>query len=71
MTVLLDNREANNLLVHIQSLRKELIEMGLQEGFQSTNTIQISQKLDTYIVLYQKMVLTCEKNLHTEIKKSC
>ncbi|GKU83241.1 aspartyl-phosphate phosphatase Spo0E family protein [Niallia sp. NCCP-28] len=71
MTVPLDNREANNLLVHIQRLRKELIEIGLQEGFQSTNTIQISQTLDNYIVSYQKMILTCGKDLHTGIRKSC
>jgi len=71
MTVLLDNREVHNLLVHIQNLRKELIEIGLQEGFQSTNTIQISQKLDNYIVSYQKMLASCGNTSHTEINKSC
>lgn len=40
----------------IESLRNEMIRIGIQEGLTSTRTIQISQKLDTYIAIYQKML---------------
>jgi hypothetical protein len=39
----------------IESLRNEMIRIGIQEGLTSTRTIQISQKLDAYITIYQKM----------------
>ena len=47
--------EKNTLLIEIESLQKELIQIGMKEGFTSENTIAISQKLDQYIVDFQKI----------------
>ncbi|MEH7299929.1 MULTISPECIES: aspartyl-phosphate phosphatase Spo0E family protein [Neobacillus] len=43
------------LLLEIKSLQKEMIEIGYKEGFASQKTLEISQKLDQYILTYQKM----------------
>lgn len=40
----------------IERHRKKLIETGLKHGFNSSQTIIASQKLDHFIVLYQKLV---------------
>ncbi|MCQ6276585.1 aspartyl-phosphate phosphatase Spo0E family protein [Bacillus sp. V3B] len=40
----------------IEKHRKELIETGLKHGFNSSETIIASQKLDQFIVLYQKLI---------------
>ena len=37
----------------IESLRKELINCGMQEGFTHEKTLELSQKLDTIIARYQ------------------
>ena len=37
----------------IESLRKELINCGMQEGFTHERTLELSQKLDTVIARYQ------------------
>jgi hypothetical protein len=37
----------------IESLRKEMIRIGIQEGLTTKRTIAISQKLDKYIAIYQ------------------
>jgi hypothetical protein len=37
----------------IETLRKEMINIGLSNGFGSPKTITISQKLDRYIAKYQ------------------
>lgn len=47
--------EKNTLLIEIKSLQKELIQIGMREGLTSKNTIAISQKLDQYIVNFQKI----------------
>jgi hypothetical protein len=39
----------------IESLRQEMIRIGIQEGLTSEKTIRISQELDTYITKYQMM----------------
>ncbi|PKG22613.1 aspartyl-phosphate phosphatase Spo0E family protein [Niallia nealsonii] len=44
----------NQLESHIQKLRKELINVGMKEGFNSSTTIQISQQLDYFIFQYQR-----------------
>lgn len=41
------------LLQHIQSLRDQLIHVGIHEGLSHEKTIHLSQKLDKYIFLYQ------------------
>jgi hypothetical protein len=53
---LLKTDEILSLGNKIESLRNEMIRIGIQEGLTSTRTIQISQKLDTYIAIYQKML---------------
>jgi hypothetical protein len=47
--------ETNNLLETIESIRKEMIYIGIQEGLTSESTIKLSEKLDTYIAKYQKI----------------
>ncbi|MCQ6277670.1 aspartyl-phosphate phosphatase Spo0E family protein [Bacillus sp. EB600] len=37
----------------IESLREEMIRIGIKEGLNSEKTIEISQKLDRYISKYQ------------------
>ncbi|MGJ7921498.1 aspartyl-phosphate phosphatase Spo0E family protein [Neobacillus sp. LXY-4] len=43
----------SELLGIIESLRKEMIKVGLKEGLSSEKTIEISQRLDRYIAHYQ------------------
>lgn len=45
--------EKNELKLHIESLRNEMILTGLNEGFTSERTIIISKRLDEYITKYQ------------------
>lgn len=45
--------EKSELLKTIETLRKEMIQIGNKEGFSSTQTLEISQKLDTFIFKYQ------------------
>ncbi|PKG24385.1 hypothetical protein CWS01_07170 [Niallia nealsonii] len=44
----------NQLENHIYRLRKELIDIGMEKGFNSSTTIQISQQLDYFIFQYQR-----------------
>ncbi|KAA9011179.1 aspartyl-phosphate phosphatase Spo0E family protein [Niallia endozanthoxylica] len=46
---------ANQLLSHIEYLRKRLINLGLTYGFDHENTLIASQELDVYILAYQEM----------------
>lgn len=39
----------------IESLRKAMIRIGLQEGLNSEKAIKLSQKLDSYILNYQNL----------------
>lgn len=48
-----NNVEKSDLTKIISSLRQEMIQTGLKEGLTSKNTVEISQKLDKYIALYQ------------------
>ncbi|MCM3411247.1 aspartyl-phosphate phosphatase Spo0E family protein [Metabacillus litoralis] len=45
---------SNDLLIKINSLRSELIEIGLLIGLNHPITISLSQKLDKLITEYQK-----------------
>jgi hypothetical protein len=45
--------EILKLIKTIESLRKEMILTGIQEGFSSERTIAISQELDIHITRYQ------------------
>lgn len=47
--------EKAELLKFIESLRKEMICVGIQEGLSSKKTIKISQKLDRYLSIYQTL----------------
>lgn len=55
MLLMTITEEKINLINTIESLREEMILIGIQEGFASEKTIQISQKLDGYIVKYQTL----------------
>lgn len=46
-----------NLLSTINSLRKEMVRVGIEEGLNSEKTLNMSQKLDIYITKYQRMEL--------------
>lgn len=37
----------------IELLRKEMIHLGIQDGFTSERVVMLSQKLDSYIAKYQ------------------
>ena len=43
------------LIINIQSLREKMIQIGLKEGLQSQNTIELSQKLDNLLNIYQAL----------------
>jgi hypothetical protein len=45
-----------NLLLKIEFFRKEMIKLGVSTGFNSPETIQLSQTLDKLILKYQKML---------------
>ncbi|MBT2659216.1 aspartyl-phosphate phosphatase Spo0E family protein [Bacillus sp. ISL-18] len=48
--------EKSNLIQMIELLRQELTETGLKEGFTSKKTIELSQKLDSFITRYQGLM---------------
>ena len=48
--------EKCNLIKIIELLRQEMIETGIKEGLTSEKTIELSQKLDGYITVYQVFV---------------
>ena len=45
--------EKCKLKMIIESLRKEMIRIGIQEGLTNERTLKISQKLDYFILKYQ------------------
>lgn len=48
--------EKCKLKMIIESLRKEMIRIGIQEGLTSERTIRISQEIDYYILEYQSII---------------
>lgn len=48
-------KDAYKLEKTIESLRTEMIRVGIQEGLTSEKTIKLSQELDSHIAIYQKM----------------
>ncbi|MGP7816365.1 Spo0E family sporulation regulatory protein-aspartic acid phosphatase [Niallia sp. 01092] len=56
MTVVLENNDSDTLLTYINTLRQDLIEVGLDHGLTSRETIQLSQKLDYYLNQYQQII---------------
>lgn len=44
-----------NLVYKIETLRKEMIQSGMEEGLSSKKTIELSQLLDQYMLKYQKL----------------
>lgn len=44
------------LLDTIELLKIELLKYGIEKGLNDPNTIQLSELLDTYIVMYQKKI---------------
>ncbi|MGM0903083.1 MAG: Spo0E family sporulation regulatory protein-aspartic acid phosphatase [Bacillota bacterium] len=46
----------NELLSYIEFLRKDLINKGLNFGFNDERTIQASQELDYFLYEYQKII---------------
>jgi hypothetical protein len=55
MAFALNNRPLmeSTLMQHIHTIREQLIDTGVCEGLDHEKTIQLSQKLDKYILLYQ------------------
>lgn len=47
---------SHHLKNKIEKLRKEMIQIGLEEGLRNKRTIEISQKLDFYITIYQYLM---------------
>ncbi len=58
MAFALNNRPLmkSTIMQHIHSLREQLIHTGVCEGLNHEKTIQLSQKLDEYIFLYQSSI---------------
>ncbi|WP_420491608.1 Spo0E family sporulation regulatory protein-aspartic acid phosphatase [Neobacillus drentensis] len=48
--------EKNELVQDIEYLREEMIRFGINEGFESENTLVLSQILDEYIIKYQTSI---------------
>ena len=48
--------EKSNIIQIIELLRQELTETGLKEGLTSKKTIELSQKLDSFITRYQVLM---------------
>lgn len=46
-----------NLLMTIESYRQEMIKLGVASGFNSPETLKISQMLDKLIIRYQQLQL--------------
>ena len=44
------------LLETIELLKIELLKYGIEKGLNDPNTIQLSELLDTYIIMYQKKI---------------
>ena len=44
----------DHLIERINQLKKELVQIVKETGFNSPDTLYCSQKLDRYILLYQK-----------------
>jgi hypothetical protein len=51
--MIITNFTPNELQNKIEKLRKEMIVLGLRNGFGSPQTINVSQKLDNYIAKFQ------------------
>lgn len=52
-----------NLISNIEKLRKEMIIVGMKKGFESSQVISISQKLDLLIYQFQKQTKCIDSNL--------
>lgn len=53
-----------NLINKIETIRKEMIQTGIQEGLSSKRTIELSQLLDQYVLQYQKQTYKAYNKLH-------
>ena len=53
MTLIPITDEKVNLIMTIESLRAEMIRVGISEGLHNEKTVKISQMLDAYIAKYQ------------------
>jgi len=51
-----DKTNAQKLQQKIEFLRLQLHQLAYQKGFLDQSVIELSQKLDTYIVLYQRLI---------------
>lgn len=52
------------LLVIIDMLRNQMIHTGLEEGLSSKKTIELSEKLDHYLMQYQRILVKSERKCH-------
>ncbi|KAB7671800.1 aspartyl-phosphate phosphatase Spo0E family protein [Bacillus sp. B1-b2] len=58
--MVINQKNMNNsvhLLEEIENLKKLLLEYGTRNGLNDPITLKISEKLDTYIVIYQKLMI--------------
>lgn len=55
MLIMPFNVEESKLVETIETLREEMIKIGLQEGLASPKTIEASQKLDRFIAKYHSI----------------
>lgn len=58
--MVINQKNMNNtvhLLEEIENLKKLLLEYGTRNGLNDPITLKISEKLDYYIVIYQKLMI--------------
>ncbi|MBT2759045.1 aspartyl-phosphate phosphatase Spo0E family protein [Mesobacillus foraminis] len=46
--------EESELVITIETLRRKMVQTGMQEGLGSKNTLTLSRQLDDFITKYQK-----------------
>lgn len=59
----------DKLLLEIKVKQGEMIEVGLRTGFNSHETLTVSQELDVYIVKYQRLKAQEQDRIFAKIRK--
>lgn len=58
------------ILNRIENVRKEMINIGLNEGFRSEKTLKLSENLDDLVLQYQKIKYKGETNFLNSGRKA-
>ena len=58
---------SKHLIANIEKLRNEMITVGINNGFESTEVIFLSQELDLLIYEFQKQLNSLQYNLQRSV----